>query len=144
MNNALTRERDESHLNCSAPIKNKKGTLSSVFVSPNRQQNPMLLFPNDGCLCRLCVMVSRRDGCWLTLVRLHQLSGDSSGGGSFAIGSGAYLWLPLFSFALLSGCGVLFVIFFFPLIQAPPPHFHVYLHKPVLFTMEIFFCEPWP
>lgn len=81
----------------------------------------MLLFPNDGCLCRLCAMVSQRDGCWLTLVRLHQLSRDSSGGGSFAIGSGAYLWLPLFSFALLSGCGVLFVIFFFPLDPSAPP-----------------------
>lgn len=102
-------------------------------------------------------MVSCRDGRWLALVRLNWLSRDSSGEGSPAIGSGVYLWLPLFSlsppfffFALISTCNVLFVIFFFPLIPAPSLFLsislHVYSHtrRPVLFTMEIVFLQPRP
>lgn len=82
----------------------------------------MQLFPNDGCLCRQCVMVSCTDGRWLTLVRLNQLSRDSSGEGQFAIGSGVYLCLPLF-----------FLSFFFSSIRMWGITCHIFL-----------FCIPSP
>lgn len=62
----------KSHLSRSAPIKNKtkkkkkekkkreRGKAYPVCLfHQTRQQNPMLLFPNDGCLCRMCVMGRR-------------------------------------------------------------------------------------
>lgn len=119
----------------------------------------MCLFPNDGCLCRYCVIASCRDGRWLGLVRLSGVSRDSSGQVLFAIGSGVYLWLclclPWFSLCEAAEFYLsYFLLFFF--LNRPPYHrlpltlsfsiclLLVHSYKPLLFTMEIAFYKLGP
>lgn len=125
------------------------------------QQNPMPLFPNDGCLCRMCVMVrlllaagSRLLGCTnspearlarvLFFPSCHWIRSPSL----------ACFCFPLCSFIRMR-C-VVRHIFRFP--PSPPDPFLIqpsrplalvlpyvrYSYKAALFTAEIFSCEPWP